>query len=79
MGLIVRGKHLDCDFTSLTSSGYTNAQFDVLSLVQRALIMVWPLADDRDVAEIRLLDETIGALTRPPSLFDILDERSDGS
>jgi hypothetical protein len=74
VGLIVGGKHLNCDFTSRVAAGYTNAVFDVVSLIERALPMLWPLTDSRDVAEVRRVRETITAVGLPPTLFDPDDD-----
>lgn len=77
VGIIVDGKHLECDFTDLSASGRTSAQFDLLSMVRRALPMVWPLYDARDRDEVRLVDETVASLTVPPSLFDDNEDDDD--
>lgn len=77
VGLIVGGKHLTCDFTTRAASGHTNAQFDVVSLVERALPMLWPLTDSRDVAEIRHIRQVVSTFGLP-TLFDALaDEGSE--
>ena len=53
VGLIVGGKHLACDFTSRSAHGHTNAQFDLLSLLERALPLLWPISDTGDLTEVR--------------------------
>lgn len=70
VGVIVAGKHLECDFTALTTSGHTSAQFDVVSLVSRGLPLVWPLTNQRDVDELALLHATVARFAGQPSLFD---------
>lgn len=80
VGLIVGGKHLTCDFTTRLAYGHTNAQFDVVSLLERALPLLWPLTDRRDVAELRRMREVVSRVGLPPTLFDELDgEPSDSS
>lgn len=73
VGLIVGGKHLECDFRSRTASGYTNAIFDLMSLLERGLPMLWPLTDARDISEIQRLRQTVASVALPPSLFDDVD------
>lgn len=70
VGLLVAGKHLQCDFATRTASGHTNAQFDILSLLERALPILWPLTDPADAEEIRTLYDVIGDVALPPTLFD---------
>ncbi len=70
VGLMVSGKHLECTFKSRTAGGNTSAQFDVISLLERALPMLWPLSDERDLDELRLIQTTVGTVSLPPSLFD---------
>lgn len=77
VGLIVAGRHLTCDFTTRSAAGYTNAQFDVVSLVERALPMLWPLTDPRDVAEVRRARNTVSMVGLPPTLFDAPNADSD--
>jgi len=73
VGLIVGGKHLDCDFTNRLAFGHTSAVFDILSLVERALPMLWPLTDPGDVAELRTVRATVASVSRHPTLFDSLE------
>jgi hypothetical protein len=70
VGLIVGGKHLECDFTTRSASGYTNAIFEVVSLLERGLPILWPLSDEQDVGEIRQLREVLSSLVPNPTLFD---------
>ncbi len=77
VGLIVAGKHLECDFVSRVASGHTNALFDVMSMLERALPMLWPLTDERDVNEIRRLRETVARVALQPNLFDDLASSPD--
>jgi hypothetical protein len=74
VGLIVSGTHLECDFLTRTATGRTNARFDIVSLLERGLPMLWPITDDGDVEEIRLLRATVHELLSQPSLFDTLNE-----
>ncbi|MEY2419954.1 MAG: hypothetical protein QOI95_21 [Acidimicrobiaceae bacterium] len=78
VGLIVAGKHLECDFASRVASGHTNAVFDVEALLERGLPMLWPLSDDRDRAEIQELRRVVASVSLPPSLFDDLDPSIQG-
>jgi hypothetical protein len=73
VGLIVGGKHLECDFVSRAASGHTNAQFDLVSLLERGLPMLWPLSDNRDIDEVRKIRQTVATVSQPPRLFDDLD------
>lgn len=77
VGLIVSGKHVTCDFMSRSASGHTNAQFDIVSLIERALPMLWPLTDARDAAEVRLVRDTVSRVGRPATLFDALEEEAE--
>jgi hypothetical protein len=70
VGLIVSGTHLECDFLTRTATGRTNARFDIVSLLERGLPMLWPVADEADLNEIRLLRKTVHELVTQPSLFD---------
>lgn len=70
VGVIVSGKHLECDFMTRVASGYTNALFDVASLVERGLPLIWPLTDERDFDAVRRLRDTVGAVAVNPTLFD---------
>ncbi len=74
VGLLVDGKHLECEFVSGVASGHTNAVFDVMSLLERALPMLWPLTDERDVDEIRKLRQTVESVAIAPTLFDDIDD-----
>jgi hypothetical protein len=76
VGLIIAGKHLTCDFTTRTASGHTNAQFDVVSMIERALPMLWPLTDGRDAGEVRHVRETVTSVGFPRTLFDEMNEWS---
>lgn len=70
VGLIVSGKHLECDFTDRSASGYTNAIFDVLSLLERGLPLLWPLHHRADVDEIRTIRRLVNEVSLPLTLFD---------
>ncbi|QYG91819.1 hypothetical protein HC251_04750 [Iamia sp. SCSIO 61187] len=76
VGLIVSGKHVTCDFTSRSASGHTNAQFDIVSLIERSLPMLWPLTDARDAAEVRLVRDTVSRVGRTATLFDALEQQA---
>lgn len=52
VGLAVRGTFLKCDFTSRVASGHTNARFDILTLLDRGMKVLWPVTDSVDIAEI---------------------------
>lgn len=69
VGLVVSGKSLECDFEYGTASGHTNATFEIVALLERALPMLWPLTDDRDRAEVALVRASINTITQP-ALFD---------
>jgi hypothetical protein len=77
VGLTVTGRHLECEFASRVASGHTNAQFDVMSMLERALPVLWPLTDRRDLEELRELRRTVGSVAFPPSLFDDLPSSQD--
>jgi hypothetical protein len=79
VGLIVGGRHLECDFRSRTARGATNTKFDVLSLLERGLPMLWPLAVGEDVAAIRDLRSTVQQFLPPQLPFgseDVVEPRS---
>jgi hypothetical protein len=80
VGLIVGGKHLTCGFTTRLAYGYTNAQFDIVSLMERALPLLWPFTDGRDIAEVRRIREVVSRVGLPPTLFDgLADNPPDSS
>jgi len=74
VGLIVSGTHLECDFLTRTATGRTNARFDIVSLLERGLPMLWPIVDEADLDEIRLLRTTVHGLVPQASLFDSQSE-----
>lgn len=74
VGILSSGKHLECDFTNGLATGHTNASFDVASLLERALPLLWPLRNPADVEEIRRVRRTVSQVSLSPSLFDELGE-----
>jgi hypothetical protein len=73
VGLIVAGRHFECNFASRVATGHTNALFDLMSLIERALPILWPLTDSRDIAEIRKLRQTLASVVQQPNLFNDID------
>lgn len=68
IGILLNGKHLECQLDQRIASGRTNAQFELRELIGTALPVIWPLSEV-DSAEISDLLSWADRSTARDTLF----------